>query len=462
MGEQCMKMIESVFKDARLDKRYARIINQLESNVGSSVPQASGTYHQAKAIYRFWDNKRVTTEAILSDAISTTRSKCLQSEVVLCIQDTTDIDFSNLKQTKGLGYLGTEYMLGIKLHAAVAVSGDGLPLGILKERYWERPFEEYGKKKDRKKKEIVQKESYRWVEFQNTLNEELEGVKKLIHICDRESDIYDYLSAERSDSQFILLRIAQDRVVSDESHRIKSYLNNLSQMGRTKVNVGRNGKEAPREAELEVRYGQVKIQCPRDQKKTAKCLEIELTVIKANEIGSEVENPIEWYLATDLEVKTLEEVEQCLEYYSYRWLIERFNYVLKSGCKIEDLQLETSSRLENAIATYTIIAMRILEMTYLSRINPSLYAEEVLSEDEIRLLQMKFKKVQSKEKLLMVDAMIMVAMLGGFMGRKSDGMPGLKTIWRGMFALEMMVEGLNLARAALDGLNFQNNHQNSS
>lgn len=459
-----MKNEKSVFKDARLDKRFERILEQLEPNIGTSVPQASGNYHQAKAIYRFWDNKKVTTDAILTDTIRSTKSKCIQSEVVLCIQDTTDIDFSNLKQTSGLGYLGMKYKLGIKLHSAIAVSGDGLPLGILKERYWERPLEEFGKRKDRKNKEISQKESYRWVEFQNELNNELKDVKKLIHICDREGDIYDFLSAERANNQYILLRIVQDRIISDETHRIKSYLNSLPEMGRTTVNVGRNGNEPPREAELEIRYGQVKIQCPLNQQKNAKCKEIELTIIKAIEVGidSDTENAIEWYLATDLEIKSKEDVEQCLQYYCYRWLIERFHYVLKSGFKIEDLQLETSDRLENAIATYTIIAMRILELTYLCRIQPELYADVVFSEDEIRLLQMKFKKRASQERLLLLDAVIMVAMLGGFMGRKSDGMPGLKTIWRGMFALEMMVEGLNLARATLDGFSFQNNNQNSS
>jgi len=457
-----MKNEKSVFKDARLDKRFERIIEQLETNISGSVPQASGNYHQAKAIYRFWDNKKVTTDAILTAAIRSTKSKCTQSDVVLCIQDTTDIDFSSLKQTRGLGYLEQNYILGIKLHSAIAVSGDGLPLGILKEHFWERPIEDFGKRKDRKTKEISEKESYRWVEFQNELNKDLKDVKKLIHICDREGDIYEYLSVERSENQHLLLRIVQDRIISDETHRIKAYLNNLPEMGRTIVNVGRKGNEPPRDAELQIRFGKVKIQCPVNQKKNAKIKEIELTVIKANEIESGVEDPIEWYLATDWEIQTKADVEQCLEYYSYRWLIERFHYVLKSGCKIEDLQLETSDRLENSIATYTIIAMRILELTYLCRIKPDLGADVVLSQEEIAILKIKYKNRIKEEKLMLKDAMILVAMLGGFMARKSDGMPGLKTIWRGMFALAMMVEGLNLARATLDVFSFQDDILNSS
>ena len=457
-----MKAQVSVFKDARLEKRLDRIIDQLQPKLGASVPQASGNYHQAKAVYRFWDNKKVTTEGILSEPIRVCKSKCLQAEVVLSIQDTSDLDFSNLRRTSGLGYLEQKYLLGIKLHTAIAVNGNGLPLGILKEHYWERPLEEYGKKKDRKKKDITEKESYRWVEFQNALNKELQEVKQLIHICDREGDIYEFLSAERSSNQHILLRIVQDRIISDDTHRIKTYLNSLPLMGRTIVSVGRNGSEAPREAELELRYGKVKIQCPLTQKKSSKSQEIELTVIKAKELDESVSNPIEWYLATDLPVASTTDVEQCLRYYSYRWLIERFHYILKSGCKIEDLQLERSNRLENAVATYTILAMRILELTYLSRIQPELNADTVLSQDEIFLLKKKYSKRVTQKDLLLSEAIILIAMLGGFMGRKSDGMPGVMTIWRGMFALEMMIEGLNLARAALDGFSFQNNPHNSS
>ncbi len=457
-----MKTEVSVFKDVRLGKRLGRIIDQLQPKLGASVPQASGNYHQAKAIYRFWSNTKVTTEGILSGSINSCKSKCSQAEVVLSIQDTSDLDFSNLLKTSGLGYLEQKYLLGIKLHTAIAVNGNGLPLGILKERYWERPLEEFGKTKDRKKKDITEKESYRWVEFQNEINDELQDVKKLIHICDREGDIYEFLSAERSNNQHILLRIVQDRIISDETHRIKTYLNSLPEMGRTIVSVGRNGIEAPREAELELRYGKVKIQCPLSQRKSSKSQEIELTVIKAKELDESVSNPIEWYLATDLPIESKSDVAECLRYYSYRWLIERFHYVLKSGCKIEDLQLERSNRLENAVATYTIMAMRILELTYLSRIQPELKADTVLSRDEIFILKKKYVKRVSQKDLLLSEAIILIAMLGGFMGRKNDGMPGVMTIWRGMFALEMMIEGLNLARAALDGFSFQINPHNSS
>jgi len=457
-----MENIKSVFNDARLDKRLEQIILQFQSKLGASVPQAAGSFHQAKAIYRFWDNKKVNPDKILLKYIEETLAKCKDEPVVLAIQDTTSIDFSTLKSCEGLGYLERSYQLGMKLHTSIAVSGMGLPIGILKEQYWERDISEYGKKKQRKSKATEAKESYRWIDFHNQINERLTNVTQLIHITDREGDIYEYLAAKRSASQYILLRIAQDRTISDEAHLIKSYLNDLPEMGRITVAVGRKGSQLPREAELQVRYGTVEVQRPASHLNKSIAESVTLQVIKASEADTDIEEPIEWYLATTLELNSIADVARCLRYYCYRWLIERLFYILKSGCNVEDLQLGTSERLECAISTYTITAMRILSMTYLSRIEPDIGAEAVFSEEEIMLLKQKYGKKEKLERLTLAQAVLMVGMLGGFMGRKGDGNPGLKTIWRGMSVLEYMVEGLRLARKTIEELSFQNNNIDDS
>jgi len=357
----------SVFNDQRLDSRFEFILSSLSKNIGQSIPQITGNTHQAKAFYRFLSNIKVTKMRILSEHIKNTISKCLSEDVVLAIQDTTEFDFSSHTKTQGLGYLEKKHQLGIKMHTAIAVSGNGLPLGILKANLWERPLDDFGKKHLRKSKDIKDKESHRWIDFQTSINQEfnqeLRQSSKLIHITDREGDIYDFFDLERTPNQFVLLRIVQDRIIDDETHRIKSYLNSLPSIGTTVVEVGRKGDEPSRNATLEIRFGKVNVKCPRYQRSESRSDSIELTVIKATEINTDNSNKIEWFLATTLDIQTVGGVEQCLRYYSYRWLIERFFYVLKSGCKIEELQLETSERLENAISTYSIIAMRILEMT---------------------------------------------------------------------------------------------------
>lgn len=236
-------MNKSFFGDKRLDKRLRGIVSVLTEKPNTCIPQAASNYHQAKAYYRFWDNKKVKPELIMISFIEETVKKSLESNIVLAIQDTTDIDYSSHSKTQGLGYLEKPYQLGLKSHTCLSANGDGLPLGILWQRQWARDFEEYGKKKQRKNKPTNAKESQRWIDCQKDVNSLLSKAKTLIHITDREGDIYEFLSLERSEGQHILLRFAQDRRISGEQHRINTNLDSLPVMGSYKIKVGRKGSE---------------------------------------------------------------------------------------------------------------------------------------------------------------------------------------------------------------------------
>jgi hypothetical protein len=133
-------------------------------------------------------------------------------------------------------------------------------------------------------------------------------------------------------------------------------------------------------------------------------------------------------------VTSFEHVVQCLRWYSYRWLIERYHYVLKSGCRIEQLQLETQGRIQRALATYTIVAWRLLSITYLARYHPHTPADTVLETHEWQALYCTIHQTplppQSPPPLN--TCMRWIAQLGGFLARKHDGEPGVKTIWQGL------------------------------
>lgn len=145
-------------------------------------------------------------------------------------------------------------------------------------------------------------------------------------------------------------------------------------------------------------------------------------------------------------IETAEQAWQCVEWDSYRWRIEQFYYTLKSGCKIEDLQLQTSARLLKALATYSIIAWRVMWLTYHARLNPESSCECVLQPVEWTLLRRKFvPKSRSKKPPTLQQAIVWIAQLGGCLARKGDGKPGLKTLWRGLSKLRDLVEGAQLA-----------------
>ncbi|MGB0563221.1 MAG: IS4 family transposase, partial [Spirulinaceae cyanobacterium] len=149
---------------------------------------------------------------------------------------------------------------------------------------------------------------------------------------------------------------------------------------------------------------------------------------------------------TTLPIESFAQAAQVVVWYSYRWLIERFHFTLKSGCKIEALQLQHCDRLLKALATYSIVAWRLMSMTYQARLTPEASCELILEPAEWRLLRRKFvPKSRSKKPPTLRQAMLWIARLGGFLARKGDGEPGVKTLWRGYTRLHHLLEGSQLA-----------------
>jgi hypothetical protein len=162
---------------------------------------------------------------------------------------------------------------------------------------------------------------------------------------------------------------------------------------------------------------------------------VKITVIWAHEHHPpEGCTSISWLLLTTLSVTTLEDALCCVRWYSYRWLIERFHFVLKSGCHIEQLQLESAARIMRALATYTIVAWRLLWLTYEARVNPQQSCEIALEGYEWQALFCHTHQCTQPPSTppSLHQAIRWIAQLGGFLGRKGDGEPGVKTIWRGL------------------------------
>ena len=138
--------------DKRLNKRLKQIVNKLSSSPKASIPEACGHWSETKATYRFFDNKAVKAEDILSAHIKKTQERCAKYETVLAVQDTTDFDFTSHLSTQGLGYLERRYLQGLKSHSVLTVSAEGLPLGLIEQENWARENAELGKKAERHRK----------------------------------------------------------------------------------------------------------------------------------------------------------------------------------------------------------------------------------------------------------------------------------------------------------------------
>ena len=208
--------------------------------------------------------------------------------------------------------------------------------------------------------------------------------------------------------------------------------------GQLVISVPRKDDQPTREATLTVSYASFTVLAPHNRPKTATRQEITLNVIAAREENPPAgSTPINWLLLTTLEVKNFEQAVRCIRWYTYRWLIERYHYVLKSGCRIEHLQLETAERVKKALATYAIVAWRLLWLTYQARQNPELPCDTILETHEWQSLYCHIHDVPlpSSQPPSLKQAVIWIAQLGGFLARKHDGFPGVKTLWRGLARL---------------------------
>lgn len=366
--------------------------------------------------------------------------------VVLAIQDTTDLDFSSLHKTTGLGFTCQSPKQGIKVHSCFAVAGDGEPLGLLHQQTWTRA-QRTGKRAERNKKETQHKETQRWLATLTAAQQGVDSSVCLVHVADREADIYDLLVQPRAAHSELLIRARHNRKVQHELGYLIPTLEQAPVLGQQTIEIERNPERAARRASLTVQGMQVTMEAPRQHLQAQTCHPVTLNVLLVEEVNPvDGGQPIRWLLLTSLPIESFEQAWQCVQWYSLRWLIERFHYTLKSGCRIEELQLETAERLVKALATYSIIAWRLMWLRHSARLQPEASCESILKTTEWQLLRRKFEpKNRSQKPPTLRQAVRWIAQLGGFLARKGDGEPGVKTIWRGMVVLYHLLEGAQLA-----------------
>jgi len=431
------------FGDKRLSKRMKIILEQLAGNPSASISAASKDPYQAKAAYRFFANGEVTTDAItkITHDVTMGNIEANMPQILLIAQDTSELNYSNLKATDGLGNMGRKKSSkGIIVHSAVAIGETGEIFGLLAQKIWVRPPEEHGKHHVRKQLPIEDKESYKWLEtIENAGTTFPEGVKA-VHVCDREGDIYElFCKAEREGTHYLCRRFQNRTIAEDDgSNKLDEFVEALPESGSIKVRVPRDShtNRAARDAVVVIKHGKCRIMKSTNLPSGGDLPKsIEAYVVSAVEVEPpDGEEKISWQLVTNVPTESFEDAVTQIQWYTQRWKIETLHRTLKSGCKVEELQSDTAERLMKLIAVYSIISLQIMQLTYVARTRPDESCEICLTEDEWKVLcriANKTKKVPEKPPTI-YEAVVMIAKLGGFLARKSDGFPGVVVIWRGL------------------------------
>lgn len=431
--------------DARLTRRLVALEEDLSAQPSASIPQACGTWAGTKAAYRALASESVTPEAIREAHAQGTVERAEGCETLLVVQDTTCLDFTTRAATEGLGPMASPPGRGLFLHSALVVSPAGVPLGLVYQRTWARDPDAAGTRHQRKEKPTEEKESVRWLQSEAETLSRLSN-RCVVTVADREADIYDLLRRERREGAHLLIRSAQDRRVSGETKSLFQAVREAEVAGARTVRLNRQDDRPGRDATLSLRFRAVTVEPPTGRAGRAALPSVQAVALLVEEASApDGVKPVSWLLLTTLPVATVAEAWRCVDWYTLRWLVERYHYVLKSGCKVEDLQLKEKDRLETALALYAVVAWRLLWLTYQARKAPDASCEVAFEPIEWQVLYVTTWQAQPPPVPPSLREMTRaLARLGGFLGRKHDGEPGVKVIWRGWKRLTDIVYGARL------------------
>jgi hypothetical protein len=439
--------------DARLNARLVELSSTLAAKPLDSIPKASRDWAEAKAIYRFVENKRVTVDGLQQPMAEATARHCAGRESVVAVQDTTGVAFPKAN-VAGLGPIAPEprTTVGMFVHSTLAVCEDGLALGLFDVNCWcRKPPDKEADPKEKRKRPIEEKESSKWIDGVRAAREAIEGQvppadrPRLIHVMDREGDVYEVLAEVAGADEGLVLRCNQDRCVEHMDGRADTAhaaVRAAPILQRKTIEVPRKHGQPKRKARVEIRRVHVRIQPPHDRPKGCPPLEMTLVEVWEPRPPEDIE-PLHWRLWTTEPAETVGEVTRVVDLYRLRWRVEDYHLVLKSGCKVEELQFETVERLKKMILIYGPIAVRILQLRDRARREPNAPCTLVLTELEWRTLWTYIhRKPVSDDRAppSLRQAALWIGRIGGHLNRKRDGMPGVRTLWQGWRDLLVMTE----------------------
>jgi hypothetical protein len=462
--------------DKRLNARLIRLCDRFSDAPESPINQACADWAETKAAYRFFQNESVDVGAIMAAHRRKTAGRAEEQNTILALQDTSYFVYTSHPKTEGLGKMSLKkgknvpkiYSHGLMMRTCLAVTTEGLPLGLLDQNIFARqlrPEHERRRMGGRPIQDVLpveEKESYRWLE---ALMATTAAVAKtqVVTVCDREADMYDFFKLSDQLGAYVLVRASQNRTVNRKSRyaekdiaKLWDHMCQQPAAGSYQIEIPQRSKTKHCEARMArtavvgVKFGTFRMNPPRNNPKhgAEKLSDIEMYAVHVLEKHPpQGEEPVEWMLLTNLPVTSFDEACEKVRWYSLRWRIEMYFKVLKSGFRVEACRLGSAERLARYLAVMSVVAWRLFRITLIARTDPATPCTNFLAQQEWRVLYQKANKNSDPPATppTIGEAVTWIARLGGYLARKSDGPPGTITLWRGWKRLTDLTEGWNLA-----------------
>ena len=408
--------------DTRLDSRAKKIMARFADKPSASIPKSCNGWGETIATYRFLENDAVEWRDIMAPHWAQAQQRMGEHPVILCLQDTTELNF-NGQQIEGLGPLSYEVQRGMYVHPTYAVTPERLPLGVIDAWMWAR------EKVNAAGVRPGIKESGRWIEGYGRIAEmavEMPATR-LVYVADREADMIELMAYAQDCGTPAdwLVRAKTDRALPD-GEKLWAHTLDGAPVGEISFVIGARDKQKARKVRQQLWARRVELPARRGVKIAATCL-----IAREIDAPAGVE-PIEWRLLTNRTATTVDEVIELIDWYRARWEIEMFFHVLKNACKVEAMQLSHINNLERALALFMVVAWRVAYLMRLGRICPDIDASLFFDPDEIRGAYLLTKERRPDHPPTLNEVVRLIARVGGFLGRKGDGEPGVKTIWQGI------------------------------
>jgi hypothetical protein len=450
--------------DIRRTNRLIRVAADLSHFAGSSFCQANG--HDAAALegaYRFIRNEAVDPQAIREAGFVAAALRAERANTLLAVDDSTTLGFHH-RVAAQLGDLGGPQQStsrGFQVHSTLLLDAQTeQTLGLIEQHDWIRADTSRGQKHQRRERDYISKESYKWQRASERMRLRLgpETMRRVISVCDREADVYEYLSDKRAHHERFVVRACWNRRVKidepEEQNAAHLYtaLSHARQVAQLQIQVPQRGGRPARTAELTVQTLRVRLYRPQHGMNRGGPEHLGVNVVVALELEPPAgQPPLEWILLTTEPTHTAEEALKVLRYYGLRWRVEEFHKAWKSGAGVERQRHQRASHLHRAAVLLAFVAVRLLQLREAVANTPEQSCEVVLERLQWQVLWASVEKTRPpKEAPSLQWAYRALGKLARWTDTKRTGRIGWQTLWRGWHELQLRIEGYQASRLLSD------------